>query len=364
MSIEAGGSKQPGRRSHIEEGSLPEHSLEKEWIDCHHDSAEIGIESQTCTVEQPVEGEFILSDTSNENSVRNSSKRQWLGTEKPGAATPYIAEALNKLENTQTAALKLKNETEIDVWCKSLAIQLNGMELSRALDLQLQIQTLLSRERIAYESRKIQPQSYVPANPSSTYLTHWQRQQFLHQHSSSASQPPLPHPPTLPTTAKLTVPTDLPLPTSESGKSIVTVDAVHPRLLDKSKQPQKYNCTLVSSNKVAYCLQCEESIGCTVTALRNHFGSTLHESQPCVYCHGPVYNCIFRSEKYYHECIRKATHGEEASDRDTSDLSEHEGSDVSEKQSISTEDAETTSLFHAPNTDSRSVSDMPSDEGA
>jgi hypothetical protein len=144
----------------------------------------------------------------------------------------------------------------------------------------------------------------------------------------------------------------------------VTVDAVHPRLLDKSKQPQKSNCTSVSSNEVAYCLQCNGDIGHTVTALRNHFGSTPHESQPCVYCHGPVYKYIFRSEKYYHECISKATHGEESSDSDMSDVSEHEGSDVSEKQSItSTKDAETTSLYRVANTNSHNVSDMPSDEG-
>jgi hypothetical protein len=127
--------------------------LKKEQIDCHHDSAEIGLESQTCTAEQPVEGESILSDT-NESSVRNSSKRRRLGTEEPGTAPPYIAEVLNKLQDIQTTALKLKNETEFDVWCKSLAIQLNSMELSRALDLQLQIQTLVSRERIAYEKLK------------------------------------------------------------------------------------------------------------------------------------------------------------------------------------------------------------------
>jgi hypothetical protein len=144
----------------------------------------------------------------------------------------------------------------------------------------------------------------------------------------------------------------------------VTVDAVHPRLLDKSRHPQKSDCTLVPNDEVAYCLQCNESIGLTVTALRNHFEGSRHESQPCVYCKGPVYKYIFRSENYYHECISKATHGQEWSDSDMSDASEQEDNDTSEKQSItSTKDAETTSLLCAHNTDSHNVSDIPSDEG-
>jgi hypothetical protein len=143
--------------------------------------------------------------------------------------------------------------------------------------------------------------------------------------------------------------------------STVTVDAVHPRLLDKSSHPQKSNCTVVPNNEVAYCLQCNQSIGHTVTALRNHFGGSRHESQPCVYCRGPVYKYIFRSENYYHECMSKATHGQEPSD---SDMSDQEDYDISEKQSItSTKDAETTSFVSAHSTDSHNVSDIPSDKG-
>jgi hypothetical protein len=141
----------------------------------------------------------------------------------------------------------------------------------------------------------------------------------------------------------------------------VTVDAVHPRLLDRSRHPQNSNCTLVPNNEVAYCLQCNKSIGRTVTAVRNHFEGSRHESQPCVYCKGPVYKYIFRSEKYYHECVSKATHGQESSDND---MSEQEDSDTSEKQSTTnTKDAETTSFLCAHNTDSHNVSDIPSDEG-
>jgi hypothetical protein len=146
--------------------------------------------------------------------------------------------------------------------------------------------------------------------------------------------------------------------------STVTVDAVHPRLMDKSKLPQESNCTLVSSNEVAYCVQCNEGIGHTVTAFRNHFGSSPHESQPCVYCHGPVYSYILRSQKYYHECVSEATHGEESSDSNMSNVSVEEGSDTSEKLSItSTKVDENTSLFCACNIDAHNVSDMPSDEG-
>jgi hypothetical protein len=145
--------------------------------------------------------------------------------------------------------------------------------------------------------------------------------------------------------------------------STVTVDAVHPRLLDKSRQPQKSNRTLVPCNEVRYCLQCNESIGHTVAALRNHFGSSPHESQPCVYCYGPVYKYVFKSQEYFHECISKAKHGQESSDSDMSNVSKDEDSDTSEKQSItSTKDAETKSLLCASTTDPHNVSDVPSDE--
>jgi hypothetical protein len=145
-------------------------------------------------------------------------------------------------------------------------------------------------------------------------------------------------------------------------KTTVTVDAVHPRLLDKLRHPQTSSSTTLSSNEFAYCSQCIENIEPSVTALRNHFGSTRHESQSCVYCHGPVYKYILRSEKYYHECISEATHGQESSDNDMSDASEQEHSDTIEKQStISTKDAETRSLCGL-NTESHNVSDIPNDE--
>lgn len=63
----------------------------------------------------------------------------------------YITEAIEKLDSIQS---KFSKETEFDVWCRSLAKQLNNMETWRALDLQMKIQTLVSRERIVYEKNK------------------------------------------------------------------------------------------------------------------------------------------------------------------------------------------------------------------
>ncbi|KAK7872695.1 hypothetical protein R5R35_002684 [Gryllus longicercus] len=55
-------------------------------------------------------------------------------------------------------------ETEFDLWARSLAIQLNSMEVTRALELQLKIQTLVSQERLAYERKKVKVH-YTPSVP-------------------------------------------------------------------------------------------------------------------------------------------------------------------------------------------------------
>jgi hypothetical protein len=44
-------------------------------------------------------------------------------------------------------------ETEFDLWAKSLAVQLNSMDTIRALKLELQIQTLVTNERLEHETR-------------------------------------------------------------------------------------------------------------------------------------------------------------------------------------------------------------------
>lgn len=131
----------------------------------------------------------------------------------------------------------------------------------------------------------------------------------------------------------------------------VTVDAVHPRLLDKSKHIQ--NCSSSRETRdeafTAYCQQCDVNIGSTTVALRNHFESSPHESQPCVYCSGPVYKYIYRVEENFHECILKAMQGGETDD--TSRLSQDEGSDTSEIQSVSsTQNIESENLVYVHDT--------------
>jgi hypothetical protein len=60
-------------------------------------------------------------------------------------------------------------ETEFDVWCRSLAKQLNKMETWRALNLQMQIQSLVSKERIAYERQNFFSSGNAPPSGLSTY---------------------------------------------------------------------------------------------------------------------------------------------------------------------------------------------------
>jgi hypothetical protein len=151
-------------------------------------------------------------------------------------------------------------------------------------------------------------------------------------------------------------------PSEEVPKDTVTVDAVHPRFLNKSRQQR--TSRLAPSDEVAYCMQCNENIGNTVPAIRNHFLRSPHESQPCVYCSGPVFRYFSRSEKFYHECTLNAAHEEESSDSDTSSLSRDEDSDTSETQSIkSAKNIETTDLLCVQNTDSHGFSDISNVEG-
>jgi hypothetical protein len=138
--------------------------------------------------------------------------------------------------------------------------------------------------------------------------------------------------------------------TVQQGK--VTVDAVHPRLLKKSKHTQNRSSSIETRHEAftAYCEQCNVNIGHTVVALRNHFESSPHENQPCVYCRGPVYRYIFRFEKNFHECNLNAM--QEGETDDTSSLSQDEGSDTSEMQSVSSiQNIESESLVRAHDTD-------------
>lgn len=90
----------------------------------------------------------------------NSSKRRRL--QERSTPPAYITQAIEKLDSIQS---KLSTETEFDVWCRSLAKQLNSMETWRALDLQIKIQTLVSRERIEYEKSR---SCFPPRNGSNS----------------------------------------------------------------------------------------------------------------------------------------------------------------------------------------------------
>ena len=135
-------------------------------------------------------------------------------------------------------------------------------------------------------------------------------------------------------------------------QSTVTVDAVHPRLLVKSKHTRKSSSSIQTRVEAlpAYCRHCDADIEHTAVALRSHFQSSPHESRPCVYCCGPVYRYICRSEKIFHECIPNAMQGRETDD--TSSLLQSEGSDTSEMQSISsTQNIESESVLCVHDTD-------------
>jgi hypothetical protein len=75
----------------------------------------------------------------------------------------YISDALDKLTEIRKTVLQQNNaETEVYLWAKSLPIQLNSMEVSRALKLQPQIQTLVTNERLEHETRT-QTQNIPPS---------------------------------------------------------------------------------------------------------------------------------------------------------------------------------------------------------
>jgi hypothetical protein len=83
----------------------------------------------------------------------NSAKKRRLNLKQP--LTPsYISDALDKLTKIRKTVLQQNSdETEFELWAKSLAVQLNSMETSRALKLQLQIQSLVTNERLEHETR-------------------------------------------------------------------------------------------------------------------------------------------------------------------------------------------------------------------
>lgn len=89
------------------------------------------------------------------NTVQECSpqaKKRRLNLKQPRTPS-YISDALDKLTEIRKTVLQQNNaETEFDLWAKSLAVQLNSMDVSRALKLQLQIQTLVTNERLEHET--------------------------------------------------------------------------------------------------------------------------------------------------------------------------------------------------------------------
>ncbi|XP_050298286.1 uncharacterized protein LOC126737426 [Anthonomus grandis grandis] len=64
------------------------------------------------------------------------------------------------VHDTSKAKSLVQKETEFDIWAKSIAFQLNNMDLGRALNLQLQIQTLVTNERLGNEVTKRENMDY------------------------------------------------------------------------------------------------------------------------------------------------------------------------------------------------------------
>ncbi|XP_046394526.1 uncharacterized protein LOC124162147 [Ischnura elegans] len=61
--------------------------------------------------------------------------------------------AMAKLKQiSESAAQDAEKLSEFDLWAKSVATQLNAMEITRALRLQLKLQTMVTEERLLYES--------------------------------------------------------------------------------------------------------------------------------------------------------------------------------------------------------------------
>ncbi|XP_046659286.1 uncharacterized protein LOC124353484 isoform X2 [Homalodisca vitripennis] len=81
-----------------------------------------------------------VSDSASQ-SLSPDKKRKFCHSPLPSGSTDMVD---NTVHNIDTS----KPETEFDLWARSVAYQLNHMELKRALRLQLKMQTLLSEERI------------------------------------------------------------------------------------------------------------------------------------------------------------------------------------------------------------------------
>lgn len=113
-------------------------------------------------------------DSSNDVLLHSARKKQ------KTTAPVYITDAISKLEKISSAS---KKETEFDLWARSLAVQLNSMDVSRALRLQLRLQTIVAEERIAHECRQNIPNASSLRESSSHATSSFQDSQiFAVQH--------------------------------------------------------------------------------------------------------------------------------------------------------------------------------------
>jgi len=129
-------------------------------------------DEDSCGQNYPIEGNSANQNVSGEIFKLPSDSRQATSSKKRRlqdryVPPSYIGETIEKLDGIQ---INLLGETEFDIWCQSLAKQLNNMETLRALTLQMQIQSLVSKERINYEIQKSRNSSKNrPSTDSSVY---------------------------------------------------------------------------------------------------------------------------------------------------------------------------------------------------
>jgi hypothetical protein len=67
-----------------------------------------------------------------------------------------VEDGISKLQNLS----KLEDPSEFDLWARSVAVQLNKMDIRRALQLQLKLQAIITEERLKYETRRHHEDDY------------------------------------------------------------------------------------------------------------------------------------------------------------------------------------------------------------
>lgn len=110
-------------------------------------------EHKICT-EKVIKSEYISpSDIEEESPVEvNSCKRLKFDTRGEPLSFSCVSDAMDAHNIERIPSYKVGFETEFDLWARSLAVQLNNMDISRALKLQLQIQTIVTNERLEHEA--------------------------------------------------------------------------------------------------------------------------------------------------------------------------------------------------------------------